>query len=44
MRFEIDIMSPDGPFTVEEIEEALRWLMNHDGKAIRGFFSVKKLD
>lgn len=43
MKFEIDIYSPDGEFTKEEIESALLWLCNHDGKAIRAMWQVKEL-
>lgn len=42
-KFLIDIFSPDGEFTKEDIETALKWLMNHDGVAIRGFFDVEKV-
>ena len=44
MKFEIDIISPDGKFTKEEIELALMWLCNHDGVAIRATYKVKELE
>ena len=43
MKFQIEIFSPDGEFTKEEIEGALAWLMNHDGRVIRGIYSVKEI-
>lgn len=42
-KFIIDISSPDGKFVKSEIEKALAWLMNHDGVAIRGFYSVEEI-
>lgn len=43
-KFIVDIFSPDGEFQEFEIEKALSWLMNHDGIAIRGFFTVTKVE
>lgn len=41
-KFIVDVMSPDGPFTKEDVESAIRWLYNHDGIMIRGFWEVKE--
>ena len=43
-KFEIDIFSPDGAFTKEDIKSALVWLMNHDGVVIRGNYSIKEIN
>lgn len=43
-KFLVNIISPDGPFTKEEIEQALMWLCNHDGIAIRSIFTVTELE
>lgn len=43
-KFVIDINSPDGEFQKFEIENALSWLMNHDGIVIRGLFKVTEVD
>jgi hypothetical protein len=43
-KFNIEIFSPDGEFKKEEIESALAWLCNHDGKAIRALYKVKDIN
>ena len=48
MKFLVTIVSPDGPFTKEEISEML-WLGYHEkytkkGQAIRWLYDVEKLD
>lgn len=42
-KFLIEIDSPDGPVTKEEIRKCLNWLMNHDGVAWRGMYRVEEI-
>lgn len=43
-KFLIETCSPDGPVTQDEIEEAMRWMQNHDGSAWRGFIKVTEIE
>lgn len=42
-KFCVEITSPDGPFTIEEIQSAIKWLFNHDGQVIRGFYKITEM-
>lgn len=43
-KFMISVSSPDGATTKEEIEEAMNWMINHDGKAWRASITVTEIE
>jgi Holliday junction resolvase RusA-like endonuclease len=43
-RFLIEAHSPDGYVSAGEIEDAMRWLQNHDGVAWRGYINVTEIE
>lgn len=43
-KFVIEISSPDGPVTKQEIEDAMNWMTNHDGKAFRALITVTEIE
>lgn len=45
MKFIVTLISPDGPFTEEEVEKAIAKLFNPEpGVFVRGFYEVQKFE